>query len=93
MHYVPDSFREFLPTESRSQRERSIHYRSAPLYLLAAIVVGLIGIDLLLGIAPQTGWESRSIGGYRFAMWAALIGGSRLLYHTLDDLWEGKVGN
>ena len=92
MHYVPDSFREFLPADTTLQRERSIHYRSAPLYLLTGLVLALIGMDLLLGFAPPPGWESRTIAGYRFAMWAAMIGGSRLLYHTLDDLWDGKVG-
>ncbi len=92
MHYVPDSFREFLPADNTSHRESSIHYRSAPLYLLTGLVLALIGIDLLLGFAPPPGWESRTIAGYRFAMWAAMIGGSRLLYHTLDDLWDGKIG-
>ncbi|WP_166819848.1 cation-translocating P-type ATPase family protein [Thalassoroseus pseudoceratinae] len=92
MHYVPDSFREFLPTDSDSKRERSIHYRSAPLYLLTGIVLALIGFDLLFGVAPPPGWETQTVFGFRLAMWAALVGGSRLLYHTLDDLWEGKVG-
>ncbi|MCA9072097.1 MAG: cation-translocating P-type ATPase, partial [Planctomycetaceae bacterium] len=33
-----------------------------------------------------------TFSGYRWALLAAMLGGSRILYHTLDDLSSGRIG-
>ena len=48
MHYVPESAREFLQDDTSStgtvpSEEVGFHYRSAPIYLLTAIVGLLLG--------------------------------------------------
>ncbi len=91
MHYVPESSREFLPADSSAQtaKRRSVHYESAPLYLLTLAVGGLLLVDVF---ASVTGVFSATYFGYRWALLAAVLGGSRILYHTLDDLLSGRVG-
>ncbi len=91
MHYVPESSREFLPADSSAQidQRRSVHYESAPLYLLTAAVGALLLADVF---ASVTGAFSATYLGYRWALLAAVLGGSRILYHTLDDLLSGRVG-
>jgi Cu+-exporting ATPase len=69
------------------------------LYLLTALLAVIIGIDLWPLIA---GWGPlRSLGlptwprefsGYRIALLAAVLGGARTLYTSLEGLFEGKVG-
>lgn len=95
MHYVPESAREFLPDESASgaEKERSFHYRSAPIYLLTAVVGLLLAADLLIGFIENAEWLIyRELFGFRLALFAALFGGSRIFYQTLDSLAERKVG-
>ena len=100
MHYVPESAREFLQdsaAEDGADREaRSFHFRSAPVYLLTAFVGSLLAADLLIGFLAELGQNElltyRVIVGYRLALFAALLGGSRILYQTLDGLTQGKVG-
>ena len=91
MHYVPESSREFLPEDPSSLKaaRRGVHYQSAPLYLLTLAVGGLLLADLL---ATLTGAFTPAFLGYRFALLAAVLGGSRILYHTLDDLSSVRVG-
>ncbi len=91
MHYVPESAREFLPTDSASQpaSARGVHYESAPLYLLAFAVGVLLAMD---AVAFFTGAFAGSFAGYRYALLAAILGGSRIFYHTLDDLFSGRIG-
>ncbi len=91
MHYVPESSREFLPEDPSSLKasRRGVHYQSAPLYVLTLLVGGLLGADLLAGVTDAV---SPTFLGYRFALLAAVLGGSRILYHTLDDLSSGRVG-
>jgi Cu+-exporting ATPase len=91
MHYVPESSREFLPNDPSFQADarRGIHYQSAPLYLLTLAVGGLLLLDVL---ASLTGAFAPAFYGYRFALLAAVLGGSRILYHTLDELSSGRIG-
>jgi P-type Cu+ transporter len=52
---------------------------------LAAWIASALGVEL-----PSLG--SREIAGYRFALVAAVIGGARVLYTSLEGAAEGKVG-
>ncbi|HEY3787870.1 MAG TPA: HAD-IC family P-type ATPase, partial [Urbifossiella sp.] len=69
------------------------------LYALTAIVGGLLAADLwpLLGNWLQSQsvdaptW-SPLLFGYRFALLAAVIGGARILYNSLESLFEGRIG-
>src|SRR5262245_5929581 len=70
------------------------------LYLLT----GLLGLIILADLWPfAAGWLESSfglslpswpneIGGYRIALVAAVIGGARILYGSLDSLLQGRVG-
>ena len=84
---------------------RSFHYRSAPIYLLTAFVGVLLLADLALGMVwgsattapPATdAWSklltAQTLFGFRLALLAAVLGGARILYQTLDGLLSGKVG-
>ena len=95
MHYVPESARELLPDESRSgaDLETSFHYQSLPVYLLTAVVGVLLLADFVLGLAGTAASDSlRNPFGYRLALLAAVVGGARFLYQTLDGLSERRVG-
>jgi Cu+-exporting ATPase len=70
------------------------------LYLLTALVAALLVADLwplltdwlrTLGLDLPS-WRSREVYGYRFALIAAVIGGAKALYGSLERLTEGKVG-
>lgn len=75
---------------------RSFHYRSAPVYLLTAAVAILFGADILIGLlekAGVSGWSQyQQLAGFRLALLAAVLGGARILYRTLEGLFDGKVG-
>lgn len=100
MHYCPESCREFLeetpPGTVPSSAERGFHYRSAPLYLLTAVVGLLFAGDVAIGLLNDAGvrdWNDyRSPGGYRLALLAAVLGGARILYQTLENLLDGRIG-
>ncbi|RMG37414.1 MAG: cation-translocating P-type ATPase, partial [Planctomycetota bacterium] len=98
MHYVPESAREFLQTvdAEREGRGDGFHYRSAPIYLLTAVVGGLLLADVVfaqLGERVDANWfQWQSIRGMRLSLLAALLGGARILYQTLDGLLSGRVG-
>jgi Cu+-exporting ATPase len=69
------------------------------LYLLTALLGLLIGADLWPVVArwiaswgPRLPTWSNEIFGYRIALIAAVLGGARVLYGSLDALFEGKVG-
>jgi Cu+-exporting ATPase len=72
------------------------------LYLLTAVLALLIGADLwpmlavwlnanFLGEGVLPVW-SNEIYGYRIALLAAIIGGARTLYGSLDALFQGRLG-
>jgi len=97
MHYVPESPAEFLqdgaPDARRPAAERSFHYRSAPIYLLTALVGVLLAADLLFGFLGEGPWTPyRTLYGFRLALLAAVLGGARILYQTLEGLFEGTIG-
>jgi P-type Cu+ transporter len=98
MHYVPESAQDFLPDERlasgvAAEADYSFHYRSAPLYWLTLAVGGLLAGDLVLGFINDPAWTAyREPLGLRLALLAAVLGGARILYHTLEGLFEGRVG-
>ncbi|VTU01406.1 atpase p : Copper/silver-translocating P-type ATPase OS=Singulisphaera acidiphila (strain ATCC BAA-1392 / DSM 18658 / VKM B-2454 / MOB10) GN=Sinac_7086 PE=3 SV=1: E1-E2_ATPase: Hydrolase: Band_7 [Gemmataceae bacterium] len=69
------------------------------LYLLTAVVGTLLGTDLYLQLADWLGtrgvaaytWNPKPFG-LRYALAAAVIGGARVLYGSLEALFEGRVG-
>jgi Cu+-exporting ATPase len=69
------------------------------LYLLTALLAILIGADVWPFIArwvaewgPRLPTWSNEISGYRLALLAAVIGGARALYGSLDALLQGRLG-
>ncbi len=60
------------------------------LYILLTLLVG--GLLIADVLASLTGAFSPAFLGYRWALLAAVLGGSRILYHTLDDLSSGRLG-
>ncbi len=62
------------------------------LYLLTAVVAGLIGVDVWLWITA--GADDVTFWGFRFsfALVPAILGGARILYGSLDSLFEGRIG-
>src|SRR5690348_10152525 len=96
MHYVPESAREFLPPGAASVQEGDgpgFHYQSAPLYRLTAVVGLLLAGDFVLGLIGEPGWlKYRTVAGLRLALLASVLGGARILYQTLEGLFEGRLG-
>src|SRR5215217_2615081 len=69
------------------------------LYLVTALVGGLLAADLwpfVAGWLKNQGVDSYTWGqelyGYRYALIAAVIGGARVLFNSLDSLSEGRIG-
>jgi Cu+-exporting ATPase len=69
------------------------------LYALTVLVGGLLAADVgpqvagwlqSLGVEAYS-WEPR-LFGYRFALLAAVIGGARVLYNSLESLFDGRIG-
>src|SRR5436309_1629860 len=58
--------------------------RALGLYLLSALLVVLVALDLL----PF----GRELFGLRLATLAAILGGARVLYGALDRLLDGRLG-
>src|SRR4051794_9687171 len=70
------------------------------LYLLTAVVGGLLAADLgpvvtgwLKGQGVESWTWAREVSGFRYALLAAVVGGARVLYTSLEALFEGKVGS
>jgi len=69
------------------------------LYALTALVGGLLFADIeryLAGWLQAVGvdvpaWEP-TLFGYRYALLAAVIGGARVLYNSLESLFDGRIG-
>jgi Cu+-exporting ATPase len=70
--------------------------RNLPLYLLTGLVGLLIALDLWPGFADWAGigvsWPQEIYPGYRIALVAAIIGGARVLFHSFEQILEGKWG-
>jgi P-type Cu+ transporter len=103
MHYVPDSARALLEgndADTGRVSDENIHLRSAPLYALTLVVAVLLAVDLLarwtggFGLVPTPRPPAWPFGwwGVGFATWGAVIGGARILHHTVDGLFQGRVG-
>lgn len=97
MHYIPESNLEMLRGNAVccTPRRSNFHYQSAPLYLLTLAVAGLLAADWILtnGQPARTGAAGpATLFGYRLALLAAVLGGARILYHTLDGLLSGRFG-
>ena len=97
MHYVPESSRALLEGErdesDGAKSELGFHAASAPLYALTGLVAVLLVIDFLAGVTGEPrllAW--RTLFGFRLALLAAVFGGARILYHTLEGLLAGKIG-
>jgi Cu+-exporting ATPase len=58
------------------------------------LLVGLLlAADVVLGTAAVPGLENwRSPWGFRLALFAAVFGGARILYHSLENVLAGKFG-
>jgi Cu+-exporting ATPase len=73
---------------------------NAGLYAFTAVVGLLIARDLwpwvagfLLGAEiTDVGAWSQKLFGYRYALFAAVLGGARILYGALDSLFAGRLG-
>jgi Cu+-exporting ATPase len=70
------------------------------LYALTALVGVLVGADLwpvvagwLRGQGVETYSWARELYGFRYALFAAVIGGARVLFTSLEALFEGRVGS
>jgi Cu+-exporting ATPase len=84
--------REISHTDAAFAQERNL-----PLYLLTGLLGLLIGIDLWPRLVTWSGWTGlptwpQEVYGYRIALVAAVLGGARILYTSLEGLFEGKVG-
>ena len=69
------------------------------LYLLTAIVGGLLAADLWPPLATWLRGQGvdgyswpREIFGFRYALIAAVVGGARVLYTSLESLFAGRIG-
>ena len=98
MHYVPESSRALLEGDADASSradgaDPGFYVASAPLYVLTAVVGLLLLVDVLAGVTGDprlVAW--RTLFGFRLALLAAVLGGARILYHTLEGLLAGKVG-
>src|SRR5438105_12060469 len=84
--------REISHTDEAFAQERNLS-----LYLLTALLGLLIGVDLWPRFVAWAGWSGlptwpQEVYGYRIALIAAVLGGARILYTSLEGLFEGKVG-
>jgi Cu+-exporting ATPase len=70
------------------------------LYALTALVGGLLFADVERYLAAWLtplgldlpAWEP-TLFGYRFALVAAVVGGARVLYNSLESLFDGRIGS
>jgi P-type Cu+ transporter len=89
---TPVMHREISHTDTALAPERNTW-----LYLLTAVLGLFLAIDLWPRIVAAFGGTAlptwpREILGYRIALIAALLGGVRILYTSLESLFDGKLG-
>src|SRR5262245_60429842 len=69
---------------------------SLSLYALTGLLGLILVLDLWPALASWIGIEwpvwPREFYGQRFALLAAVLGGARVLYNSLEGLFEGKLG-
>jgi Cu+-exporting ATPase len=71
--------------------------RNVALYAMTALIGALIGVALWPELVRWAGWSSLptwpdKILNWRLALIPAVLGGARILYTSLEGLFEGKVG-
>src|ERR1700749_683772 len=86
----------------REMRNLDSPFRHEPpygLYLLTAVVGSLLVADLwpllagwFAGLGIEAGTWKRELYGQRYALLAAVLGGARVLYGSLESLFEGRIG-
>lgn len=83
--------REFDPAAEPFERRSA-----AGLIAFTALLAGLLLADLWPALAAWLGWGSptwpRDLLGVRFALVAAVLGGARALFTSLDRAWDGRIG-
>jgi Cu+-exporting ATPase len=86
--------REISHADEQFQQESRLS-----LYLFTALLALIVAADVWPMLARWlTGWDLQlptwpnEFGGYRIALIAALLGGARALYGSLDALFAGRVG-
>src|SRR5262245_28131122 len=84
--------REISHTDPAFAQERNLS-----LYLLTALLGMLIAADLWPQFVRWAGWSglptwNETVFGYRIALIAAVLGGARVLYGSLESLFEGRIG-
>lgn len=83
--------REISHTDSAFEHDSPLS-----LYLMTGLLGLLIGLDVWPTFVSWTGWSlptwPREWYGYRIALIAAVLGGARTLYGSLESLLEGKLG-
>ena len=87
--------RAFETNESPFRRRSNLGlylFTGGLLLLLAADLWPLMAQWLTGQGIPTPTWASRELFGLRLALFAAVLGGARALYGSLDMLSEGKVG-
>jgi len=67
------------------------------LYLMTGFIGLLIALDVVPRFFNWLGWSAAAswpegVAGYRFALIAAVVGGARVLYSSLESLLEGRLG-
>ena len=84
-----------------SHADDAFHQESnLSLYLLTAFLGLLIGLDLWPVVAAWLKtqsldlptWPREFYGPYRFALLAAVLGGARILYGSVESLLDGRLG-
>src|SRR5262249_18087580 len=87
--YNPPMHRELSTADEAFQPPRT-----AALYLLTSVLFVLVARDLWPYVASAFDLPimSRESFGFRYALIAAVIGGDRVLYGSLERLFEGKLG-
>ena len=73
------------------------HEQNRSLYVLTALLGLLLAADLWPSFVAWSGlplpsWPNEFGSGYRIALIAAALGGIRVLYTSLEALFEGKIG-
>src|SRR5215471_15021127 len=86
--------REISHADGAFQRESRLS-----LYLLAGLLALILAVDLWPVVAgwlrpwwPTVPTWPNEVRGYRIALLAAVLGGARVLYGSLDSLLQGRLG-
>jgi Cu+-exporting ATPase len=79
--------REISHTDSAFAPQRPLG-----LYVMTALLGAIIAGDIVLWFLQGRGDAPPVIFGFRLAIVAAVIGGARILYTSMDSLFEGRLG-